>query len=654
MFSRKRLPTLRVYQTSFLVALIYRLVLSYFFFGLGRLLFYCFNYSFFAEMSLGQVLRAWQGGLRFDTAGMLYLNLLFLILSILPFPFRKWSVYQRVVAASFYIPNALGWMAGLADCVYFPNTLRRTTSTVFSEFSNEGGHFFFHLVAEYWYITLLAALGIVLMVVLYRRVRPVYFIGEQLRWYLYYPLQFLLGLFFVVFAAWGLRGGSFSKSWRPLGMSYANVSVDKIEHRALVLNTPYCILRTLGKQELPAKAFFNTPEEAATHFNPVHTFSADSTAHFASLRGRNVVVLIIESFARQYVGVLNQHLTDYKGYTPCFDSLAAQGYLFQDAFANGRKSIDAMPSVLASIPPLHGHFVTSHYSGNLIRGLATVLGEKGYTSMFFHGAPNGSMGFDAFVKQAGFQRYFGKTEYANDADFDGVWGIWDEPFLQRMVLELSKLPEPFLGTVFTLSSHDPFQVPAAYEGVFPDEGEPLVHCIGYTDYALGKFFQAAAKQPWFENTLFVITADHANGRLRPEYRTSVLGFATPMLLYAPGSDLRGRNDTTTVQQTDVLPTILSLLGYSKPVVAFGNDMFSTSRPHFAVTDYDGTYQLMEGGYVLQHDGERATALFDYRHDNYLRKNLLDSLPERAQAMRYCLEALLQSYNQRMRTNRLRE
>ena len=654
MFSRKRLPTLRVYQTSFLVALIYRLLLSYLFFGLGRLLFYCFNYSFFAEMSLGQVLRAWQGGLRFDTAGMLYLNLLFLILSILPFPFRRWRVYQQVVAASFYIPNALGWMAGLADCVYFPNTLRRTTSTVFSEFSNEGGRLFLHLVAEYWYIVLLAAVGIVLMVVLYRRVRPVYFIGEQLRWYLYYPLQFLLGVSFVVFAAWGLRGGSFSKSWRPLGMSYANVSVDKIEHRALVLNTPYCILRTLGKQELPAKTFFNSPEEAENYFNPVHTFSADSTAHFASLRGRNVVVIIIESFARQYVGVLNQHLPDYKGYTPCFDSLAAQGYLFQDAFANGRKSIDAMPSVLAGIPPLHGHFVTSHYSGNLIRGLATILGEKGYTSMFFHGAPNGSMGFDAFVKQAGFQHYFGKTEYANDADFDGVWGIWDEPFLQRMVTELSELPEPFLGTVFTLSSHDPFQVPAAYEGVFPDEGEPLVHCIGYTDHALGKFFQAAAKQPWFENTLFVITADHANGRLRPEYRTSVLGFATPMLLYAPGSDLRGRNDTTTVQQTDVLPTILSLLGYSKPVVAFGNNMFSTSEPHFAVTDYDGTYQLMEGGYVLQHDGERPIALFDYRHDNYLRKNLLDSLPERAQAMRMRFEALLQSYNQRMRTNRLRE
>lgn len=648
----KKRPLLPVWETSFVVALVYRLALAYLFLGLSRGLFYLFNYAQFADMSAAQVLRAWGGGLRFDTATVLYLNLLFLVLSIVPLGIRRRGGYQRVVAWSYYIPNALGWMAGLADCVYYPNTLRRTTSMVFSEFSHERVGFFLHLVVEYWYITLLAVMGIGLMVVLYGRVRPTYFVGARRRWYFYYPLQLFFTLCFATFAAWGLRGGSFAKSWRPLGMSYANVSVDKIEHRALVLNTPYCIIRTLGKRELPEKHFFASEEEAAQYFQPVHQLAQDSTAHFGALRGRNVVVIIIESFARQYVGTLNRHIAGYKGYTPCFDSLAEEGFLFQNAFANGRKSIDAMPSVLASIPPLHGHFVTSHYSGNRIRGLGEALGALGYASMFFHGAPNGSMGFDAFVKQAGYQRYFGKDEYANDADFDGVWGIWDEPFLQRMVAELSTLPQPFLGTVFTLSSHDPFQIPRAYEGVFPDEGEPLVRCIGYTDHALGKFFQAAALQPWFKNTLFVITADHANGRLRPEYRTPVMGFATPMLLYAPESDLRGRDDTTTVQQADVLPTVLSLLGYSDSFVAFGSNMFSRRDPHFAITDYDGMYQLMEGGYVLHHDGERPVALFDYQHDNFLEHNLLETDPQRADILTRRLEALLQSYNQRMRENRL--
>lgn len=647
-----KLKKLRALPTSFEFALLYRLAIAYLFFGLTRLLFYLFNYEHFADMTTAQVLRAWGGGLRFDTAAVLYLNLLFILLSILPFRFRKHKYYQRALNLSFYIPNTLGIMAGLADCVYFPNTLRRTTSSVFSEFANEQSSFFFHLLLEYWYIVLLAILSVLLLVFLYRRVRPVHFIGEKQRWYLYYPLQLVIAFLFVVYAAWGLRGGSFAKNWRPLGMSYANVSVDKIEHRALVLNTPYCIIRTIGKQELPQKHFFATDEELLQYFNPVHNLAADSTAYFGKLRGRNVVVIIIESFARQYIGCLNKDLPNYKGYTPCFDSLAAQGYCFKQAFANGRKSIDAMPSVLASIPPLHGHFVTSHYSGNRINGLASCLREMGYSSAFFHGAPNGSMGFDAFVKQAGYEHYFGKTEYNNDADYDGVWGIWDEPFLQRMLQELSQMEQPFLGTVFTLSSHDPFQVPKEYEGVFPDEGEPLVHCIGYTDHALGKFFQEAARQPWFKNTLFLITADHANGALRPEYRTSVLGFATPMLLYAPNSDLRGFNDSTTVQQADVLPTLLSLLGYPKSIVAFGNNMLSAQSPHFAVCDFDGTYQLIEEGFVLQHDGEHPTALFNYVEDNYLSRNLLDSLPDRASRMTHRLEALLQTYNARMRANNL--
>ena len=125
-----------------------------------------------------------------------------------------------------------------------------------------------------------------------------------------------------------------------------------------------------------------------------------------------------------------------------------------------------------------------------------------------------------------------------------------------------------------------------------------------------------------------------------------------MLLYAPNSDLRGFNDSTTVQQADVLPTLLSLLGYPKSIVAFGNNMLSAQSPHFAVCDFDGTYQLIEEGFVLQHDGEHPTALFNYVKDNELSHNLLDSLPNRASRMTHRLGALLQTYNARMRTNNL--
>ncbi len=633
---------------------LYRIGLVYLLFFLARCLFYAFNTTYFPDLTAGQWGRIWWGGLRFDTAALVYLNALFILLSLLPLHLRERSWYQRLVDGTWYIPNALGIMAGLADCVYFPMTLKRTTADFVTEFANERPATLLHLLVEFWYITLLAAVIIALFVWLYRRLRC---IGkgrlETLQGWRYYGVHtgiLLLAIFLVI---GGFRGFNFSRFLRPLAIGHANAYVDKLEQRALVLNTPYCILRTIGKKSIPHYTFFSSNQEAEALLCPERTV-AHTAPHFGEMRGRNVMILIVESFARQYIGTLNRDLPDYRGYTPCFDSLAEKGYCFKQAFANGRISIDAMPALLASLPKLDEHFVTSAYALNNIRGLAKLLASEGYSSQFFHGGTNGTMNFDAFVRQAGYERYFGRTEYANDADFDGVWGIWDDRFLRRSVDELSKMKEPFLGTLFTVTSHSPYQVPKEFVGHFPDEGEPMVKCIGYTDYALGEFFLRAAKEPWFENTLFVITADHASGNLLEKYRTPVLRFAVPMLLYAPGSNLVGRDSTTVVQHADLLPTLLNLLGYEKSFVTFGNNMLDPSAPHVAFNDYDGLYQLIEDEYVLQHDGTAPVGLYRFATDNTLSQNLLQDplAAERFSSMQRRLEAFLQTYSLRMKENRL--
>ncbi len=633
---------------------LYRIGLAYLLFLIARCLFYLFNTSFFPDLTAAQWARIWYGGLRFDTAAVLYLNALFILLSLLPLRLRAGRHYQRLVDATWYFPNALGIMAGLADCVYFPMTLKRTTADFVTEFAHERPATLLHLLVEFWYVTLLAAALIALFVWLYRRLRPTWSAPlEHLagwRYYLLHTAVLLLAIFLVI---GGFRGFNFSRFLRPLAIGHANAYVDKLEHRPLVLNTPYCILRTIGKKSIPHYPFFPSDNEAESILQPERT-ALPTAPHFGALRGRNVMIIIVESFARQYIGSLNKALPDYRGYTPCFDSLAEKGYCFEQAFANGRISIDAMPALLASLPKLNEHFVTSAYSLNDIHGLGTLLAQEGYATQFFHGGTNGTMNFDAFVRQAGYERYFGRTEYANDADFDGVWGIWDDRFLLRSVGELSSMPQPFLGTLFTVTSHSPYQLPKEFVGRFPDEGEPMVKCIGYTDYALGAFFRRAAQEPWFENTLFVITADDASGYLLEQYRTPVLRFAVPMLLYAPGSDLRGRDTTTVVQHADLLPTLLNLLGYEKPFVSFGNNMLDPHVPHFAFSDYDGLFQLVEGEYVLQHDGLHPVGLYHFATDNTLQNNLLNdpTAADRLTQMRRRLEALLQSYSARMKGNRL--
>ena len=133
--------------------------------------------------------------------------------------------------------------------------------------------------------------------------------------------------------------------------------------------------------------------------------------------------------------------------------------IFTNAFANGRQSIEALPSILASVPSFKIPFTSSPYANQEIQSLVSVFNEKGYTTSFFHGAPNGSMGFLGLSNILEFDNYFGKNEFNDNSLYDGFWGIWDEPFLQYVNNTTSKLKEPFFSTFFSLSSHEPFYVP---------------------------------------------------------------------------------------------------------------------------------------------------------------------------------------------------
>ncbi len=642
------------FKTDLWRSFFYRMLIALGLLGLGRILFHLINIEFFADMSVLQLLRAYWGGLRFDLATLAYLNMAYSLAMLLPMRFRSKPLYEKISYWLYFIPNAVGFFANLCDTMYYPFTLKRSTMSVFSEFENEGPGLLLDLMAQFWYMGLLAVAVLLLFYFLSRRIRYTSTYAEQRANKVYYPTHMLVMLLLVLIFVVSIRGG-IGMSWRPMTPTTANIYVDKLEQRALVLNTPYCFIRTVGKQVLEKKPYFIPEEELEKRYNPVRRFDADSSKQFAALKGRNVMILIVESFGREFVGSLNKHIPGYKGYTPNFDTLAAKGYLFANAYANGRKSIDAMPSIFSSLPSLGLHFINSHYSGNRVEGLPDLLAKRwNYHSCFYHGAPNGSMGFDAYSMQIGFNSYFGKDEYANDDDYDGAWGIWDEPFLQRVCTEIGKQPQPFMATVFTLSSHNPFKVPKEYEGVFPKGEVPLIQCIGYADHALGQFFAEAAKQPWFENTLFVVTADHASESALPVYKTPYNRFAIPLLIYAPGSELQGFDTHTLVQHSDILPTVLNLLGYDKPVFSFGRNMFDTSsKPRFVVNDYDGTLQWMQGDYYLQYDGNRSTGLYNYRQDPLLKTNLKDKMPLLRDSLTKQLRIVEQSYNERIRNDRLK-
>ncbi len=610
-----------------------------------RVGFFLYNQSLFPLVTGQDLWGMLAGGIRFDIVALLYLNSLYIVMVSLPFPFTYNKRYQRLAKWVFLISNGVGIALNLMDYAYYPFTLKRTTGTVFSQFSNESNLFqlFLDFMLDYWYLVLLFGLLLWLISKLYDQLqeqRPL-----QFSW-LDYTLRTALLLLVAFLFIGGVRGG-WAHSTRPITLSNAGDYVKHPEEMNIVLNTPFSMLKTLKAVQLKALNYYSEAELNARY--PV----VKQPQPQASFEKMNVVFLIMESFAKEYVGALNTDLDggNYKGYTPFLDSLIGESYTFTRTYANGRKSIDALPSVITGIPSVGEPFVLSIYSGNKTTSIAKLLGDEGYETAFFHGAPNGSMGFSAYMKLAGVQHYYGKNEYNNDADYDGIWGIWDEPFMQFMADKLDQMPEPFFAGFFSLSSHHPFKVPEQYKGVFPKGPLPVHEPIGYSDHALKQFFAKASQMPWFKNTLFVLCADHSTTSYLPEYSTPAQAFAIPILFYAPGKELKGVKDRL-VQQIDIMPTVLNYLGYNKPYFSFGSDAFGMDSNNFLVNNIGGTFNFFQGDYFMTHNGQQPLSLFNLRKDRLQKHNLLELEKAAVDSLDQQLKAFIQQYNYRMIHNKL--
>jgi phosphoglycerol transferase MdoB-like AlkP superfamily enzyme len=372
---------------------------------------------------------------------------------------------------------------------------------------------------------------------------------------------------------------------------------------------------------------------------------------------KNVVVLVMESFSAEMMGSFNGENLKAEGYTtftPFLDSLVEHSLIFDRSFANGHKSISALPSVLSSIPSLHHPFVLTPYAAtNTLPSLPRLLKEKGYSSSFYHGAPNGSMGFNSYMNLIGVDEYYGMTEYGNDDDFDGLWGIWDEEFMQFFADGLTSAQQPFISTLFSVSSHHPFKVPERHKNKFTEGPVPISKCMSYSDMALKKFFAKLSQEEWFNNTLFVITADHVSGTIHfPETKTAWGAYHIPIIFYAPGDSTLSGRQSKLAQQLDIMPTVLDYLAYDKPYLSFGKSLLSADSPNFTVNTWSGLYQWFSGDWLYQSDGKKAVALYNYQEDPLLLQNLLSTEPERASTMDAQLKAFLQQYNNRILDNEL--
>ncbi|NVO30088.1 LTA synthase family protein [Hymenobacter lapidiphilus] len=637
--------------TEFLRLLVRRFALLLGVYLLLRLGFFGLNYAVFREAPVGQVALAFWHGFRFDLSALLLLNIPWLLLSLVPGRGHNW---QRLVRGVYLLLNGFGLLLNLVDWEYFRFIGRRTSnelSTIGDDVQRQAGQ----LLLSYWWLLLPFCLLLAALWYFYPMPtgepqatsrKPQADDGQsnskKLTANSYKRIATLVVQLVVLagLVVLGIRGGL---QLKPLRTGAAFVQQPAVLGH-LALNSTFTFLKSLGYAAPERKDYFASPQQlrAALAARPLPKRNA------APLPGRNVVILILESLGSEYTGVENP---GRRGYTPFFDSLATRGggLLLPDHYANGRRSIEALPAVLAGLPSLmEGSFITSAFQTNKLHGLGSILAGHGYQTSLFHGAQNGTMGFNTFGGMSGMQQYFGLNEYpgaASSPDFDGHWGIFDEPYLQYFSRQLSRQQQPFFSTLFTLSAHEPFGLPAKYQGKLPTGRLAIQPTIAYSDLALRRFFATARRQPWYANTLFILLADHTSQSDAPDYQNVLGEYKTPMLLFAPGQPLPPLPRPRISQQADVPATVLDLLGLPAEgqLLPFGSSVFDPGTNGRALFLSGGSYWLVHADYVTELTANNQVRLYPYRRHQLPATPLVNPDPTKLRQYGDELKACVQFY-----------
>jgi phosphoglycerol transferase MdoB-like AlkP superfamily enzyme len=541
--------------------------------------------------ALNKVSSLFIAGLQFDLSGAALLNIPFAVAAL----WAAWvgaSVRQRKVLFSGYLlVNVMFFTVNLADVFYFPFVGKRSSLGVL-DMGGDLSDQWMQLVLQYWFVLPLLILLSSCFFLLergWRFIEPRILASEPLAEAPRMAVRLAVTGFVLLIYFAAARG---SLGTKPLGVSSAYAQVSSLQAPA-ALNTTFTILKVLIDEPVPSPKYLE-PEQAEQLLMERSQQSPWTETGFGLLRRHNVVILILESFAREYMG----DDQDRPCYMPFICELARSSVYFNWAFANGRRSIDSFYSIHAGIPALQEQaLVTSSYGANRMPGLPRSLSTQGYATAFFHGGRNGTMFFDLMAKAVGFDQYFGLNEFDGSAsDTDGTWGAFDEPFFAYARKKLSNLPKPFFASIFSLTSHNPYRIPSAAQGRFPKGTLPIHESIGYADSAVRSFFEAARSEPWFDQTLFVITADHTSLSDDPAYNSGPGLFRVPLLFVDGAGLLKSQRIDWPVaaQHVDVMPTVLHLLGVGSAPGRFGETVVPSARVHPIVNRTGGGYWILHG------------------------------------------------------------
>ncbi|HYX39625.1 MAG TPA: LTA synthase family protein [Oligoflexus sp.] len=597
-----------------------------------RLLFWLVNHSQFQGTDGNILALAFAQGARFDLVAIVITNAVLFLLYFTPLPERWRRGQEKILAWAFGLINGCFLAVNIVDVEYYRFTGKRFTRdslAIGQDLLAQAGQ----IAVYYWYYTLL---------ILALTAGLIWFSLKNLR-RVHRDSKVSLAVGLILLLASCVLGGRGGWQHKPLipAQAYAG-ETGKLG--ILILNSSFTLLKSSDEAFLHAVQYM--PDNAARAM-----VAARNEGPVIPLprKPKNVVLVILESFGKEYVLPPEGHPT----YAPFLKSLAEKGSSFPNAYANGRRSIDALPSIFAGIPAwMEAAFITSPYQTNRVQGYPEILRKNGVHTQFFHGGENGTMFFDVMADRFGFEQYIGEKEYPDPKDHDGRWGIFDEPFMHYAAQRMGGDGRPFFASVFTLTSHHPYTIPPQHKDRFP-KGQLEIHeSLGYTDLALQKFYETARQQPWFADTLFIFTADHTQKSQFPEYETAPGRYRVPLIFIMNDQPLPFADLDRPVQHMDIMPTVLDAVGIQAPAHSrFGSSLLqNTSRPGVVLQEGPSFVLVGVDRLLMWNVQTDEKARYDWPQDTLLKVKQMFT-PEMDQDLLY-VRAQMQCFNNGMVQNTL--
>lgn len=617
-------------------------VITILFYTLSRIIFLLYNYNYFNDFTVTNFI----GGLYIDSSTHFTITILFSFLYFIPLKFRYNKIYQKILYYLYLTICFFSFILNFIDIQYFPFNKKRSTADLFKLIFS-GNEDLVSLISQflkdYWFLVIIFIIFISFFIIIIKKL-----------WFCQKPISnnkfnYSINSFLfitVIFTSVIISRGGFQL--RPTDILTAS-KFGSSSQIPLILNTPFSIIKTFDDKMLDKKSYFSE-EEITTFFNSEKNHQKKETTS----KNKNVVIILLESFSKSFIGSLSGE----KSYTPFLDSLSSHCLYFENSYANGKRSIEALPAVFTSLPTLsNSPFIYSGYSSNRINGLTNILNKNGYDMAFFHGAKNGSMGFDIFTSAAGISKYFGLSEYGGK-DYDGTWGVFDEPFLKYSALQINNLKQPFFASIFTLTSHHPYPIPEHLKSKFKKENEEehsLYKTVRYTDFALKQFFKAIKNEPWYNETIFIILADHVAPNIKTNDNKFELDYSIPILFYTPDSSLSGKKEGL-IKQSDIMPILIdSLLNLeTEKYISYGSNILkdSLAKNNFIINYSNNSYIFIDNNYYAVFRNNRLQELYNINNDYELKFNIIENKVIQKEKIENVIKSYIQQYNNRFINNEL--